>query len=479
MAGARLSGLHRRCGARRTLLAMPDDAAGPAFFFDRAVPDGVAELVHGRAVVDRAGRRRSAPRRCGDRRKPPLGRRGDGPRAAAARHLPHRGRVRHRRRGGGDGSRHRRVLRAGRADGVDGRAHHRPPAGGDQGHQRVGEPLVDRAECAARHRARRPDARSVRVRSHRPSCRRGRRGRSAWSRSPTTPSSTSARAGRHARRRRRAVAPIRRGHPPRAGDAVDPSTSSMRPRWRRCRPGSFLVNCARGSLVDHDALLDALDRGHLAGAGLDVTEPEPLPADHPLRRHPRVVITPHIASHTAVGRLRLYRHAIDNALAVLAGERGSPRARAVRCRRGARRDDAARALGRPGRRRSGRGWRSPRSSPPRRPHAPASTTCAPTCSTARWTTPTPSACSRRSCSPARRRSPGCRGTNPVSSARSSTPVPKPSSCRWSTPPNRRRPPSVPARYPPLGARSFGPTVAGAAIEQLRRHAPTTSSPSSR
>lgn len=86
--------------------------------------------------------------------------------------------------------------------------------------------------------------------------------------------------------------------------------------------GSFLVNCARGSLVDHDALLDALERGHLAGAGLDVTEPEPLPDDHPLRRQPRVVITPHIASQTAVGRLRLYAHAIDNALAVLDGTGG-------------------------------------------------------------------------------------------------------------------------------------------------------------
>jgi D-3-phosphoglycerate dehydrogenase / 2-oxoglutarate reductase len=88
------------------------------------------------------------------------------------------------------------------------------------------------------------------------------------------------------------------------------------------RPGSFLVNCARGSLVDHDALLDALERGHLAGAGLDVTEPEPLPADHPLRRLPRVVVTPHIASQTAVGRLRLYAHAIDNAFAVLTGAGG-------------------------------------------------------------------------------------------------------------------------------------------------------------
>jgi D-3-phosphoglycerate dehydrogenase len=87
-------------------------------------------------------------------------------------------------------------------------------------------------------------------------------------------------------------------------------------------PGSFLVNCARGSLVDHDALLGALERGHLAGAGLDVTEPEPLPDDHPLRHQPRVVITPHIASQTAVGRLRLYADAIDNAFAVLTGAGG-------------------------------------------------------------------------------------------------------------------------------------------------------------
>ena len=70
------------------------------------------------------------------------------------------------------------------------------------------------------------------------------------------------------------------------------------------------------------SLLDALDRGHLAGAGLDVTEPEPLPADHALRSHSRVVITPHIASYTAVGRLRLYAHAIENALAMLSGQPG-------------------------------------------------------------------------------------------------------------------------------------------------------------
>ena len=85
------------------------------------------------------------------------------------------------------------------------------------------------------------------------------------------------------------------------------------------RPGSFLLNCARGVLVDHEALLDAIDRGHLAGAGLDVTDPEPLPAGHPLLDRPNVVVTPHIASASVAGRRRLYEHSVENALAVLAG----------------------------------------------------------------------------------------------------------------------------------------------------------------
>lgn len=87
----------------------------------------------------------------------------------------------------------------------------------------------------------------------------------------------------------------------------------------RMKPGSYLVNCARGPLVDHDALLAALDDGKLLGAGLDVTDPEPLPAGHPLLDRLDVVVTPHIASATAAGRRRLYEHAIGNALAVLEG----------------------------------------------------------------------------------------------------------------------------------------------------------------
>lgn len=91
----------------------------------------------------------------------------------------------------------------------------------------------------------------------------------------------------------------------------------------RMKPGSYLVNCARGLLVDHDALRAALDAGHLRGAGLDVTDPEPLPAGHPLLDRHDVVVTPHVASATAAGRHRLYAHAVDNALAVLAGRPAS------------------------------------------------------------------------------------------------------------------------------------------------------------
>lgn len=62
-------------------------------------------------------------------------------------------------------------------------------------------------------------------------------------------------------------------------------------------PRAVVVNIARGGLVDHDALLAALRHGTIAGAGLDVTDPEPLPGEHPLWRRPDVIVTPHVAGY--------------------------------------------------------------------------------------------------------------------------------------------------------------------------------------
>lgn len=69
-------------------------------------------------------------------------------------------------------------------------------------------------------------------------------------------------------------------------------------RLRRLKPGAYLYNVGRGPLVDQDALVEALRSGHLAGAGLDVTDPEPLSADSPLWDLPGVVITAHSAGLT-------------------------------------------------------------------------------------------------------------------------------------------------------------------------------------
>jgi phosphoglycerate dehydrogenase-like enzyme len=69
----------------------------------------------------------------------------------------------------------------------------------------------------------------------------------------------------------------------------------------RAKPTAHLINVGRGSVLDHDALVRALEAGRLGLATLDVTEPEPLPAEHPLWRHPRVRLTPHVSSnHTRV-----------------------------------------------------------------------------------------------------------------------------------------------------------------------------------
>jgi len=86
------------------------------------------------------------------------------------------------------------------------------------------------------------------------------------------------------------------------------------------RDDAWLVNVARGSLVDTDALVDALARGAIGGAALDVTDPEPLPDGHPLWSEPRALITPHIANPDASLRRYLARHVQENVARFANGE---------------------------------------------------------------------------------------------------------------------------------------------------------------
>jgi len=90
-------------------------------------------------------------------------------------------------------------------------------------------------------------------------------------------------------------------------------------RLAQMKEGAVLVNTARGKVVDTQALLRALDDGPLFAAGLDVTDPEPLPANHPLLGHPRVVVTPHIGSAGRRTRLQMAEMVARDVLAVLEG----------------------------------------------------------------------------------------------------------------------------------------------------------------
>jgi glyoxylate reductase len=86
------------------------------------------------------------------------------------------------------------------------------------------------------------------------------------------------------------------------------------------KPGAYFVNAARGKIVDTQALYEALVAEEIAGAALDVTDPEPLPSDHPLLSLPNVFITPHVGSATHQTRERMSLYAARNLVAGLAGK---------------------------------------------------------------------------------------------------------------------------------------------------------------
>ena len=87
----------------------------------------------------------------------------------------------------------------------------------------------------------------------------------------------------------------------------------------RLRPGTFLINPARGPLIEEAALVRALERGHLGGVALDVFETEPLPADNPLRRFPNCLFAPHNANSSPRAWERVHRNTIRNLISVLEG----------------------------------------------------------------------------------------------------------------------------------------------------------------
>jgi len=87
----------------------------------------------------------------------------------------------------------------------------------------------------------------------------------------------------------------------------------------RMKDTAILINTSRGGVVDQQALARALHERRIAGAALDVTDPEPLPADHPLLQAPRLIVLPHVGSATVTARQAMTELAVENVLAALDG----------------------------------------------------------------------------------------------------------------------------------------------------------------
>ena len=92
-------------------------------------------------------------------------------------------------------------------------------------------------------------------------------------------------------------------------------------RLRNMKSGAYLLNAARGGIIDLHALAVALEKGWIAGAAIDVFEPERLPAEHPLLKAPNLVATPHVAFYSEESVLELQRLAAENVAAILSNRR--------------------------------------------------------------------------------------------------------------------------------------------------------------
>ena len=103
---------------------------------------------------------------------------------------------------------------------------------------------------------------------------------------------------------------------------MTPQTKNLigRRELQLMKPSAILVNLARGGVIDHEALVEALENKWIAVAALDVTEPEPLPRDHPLLKMDNLVIVPHLGSATRQTREKMAQLSVDNLKAGLAGQ---------------------------------------------------------------------------------------------------------------------------------------------------------------